>query len=98
MTTSEEQIARAIEALVRIAEDIKNEWRADREIQARGSIDSITNLVPVPGKSYVVLDQTFDTPISGCQRFNGTLYNLDGDKPVEVCGQLVSSRTCTDGE
>jgi hypothetical protein len=37
MTTSEEQIARAIEALVRIAEDIKNEWRADREIQARGS-------------------------------------------------------------
>jgi hypothetical protein len=37
MTTSDEQIARAIEALARIAEDIKNEWRADRETQARES-------------------------------------------------------------
>jgi hypothetical protein len=123
--SGDERIAKGIEALARIAEDIKNEWRADRETQARrsnrGFLDlntmrplktaggrlvgyafpneaitvhetvpgSVTNLVPVPGKRYIVLDQVFDTPIDEFYRFNGTLYNLDRDKPVKICGQLV---------
>jgi hypothetical protein len=35
--SGDERIAKGIEALARIAEDIKNEWRADRETQARRS-------------------------------------------------------------
>jgi hypothetical protein len=37
MTTSDERIANAIELLGRIAQDIKSEWRAERDAQARRS-------------------------------------------------------------
>lgn len=124
MTTNDERIAKALEALTRIAQDIKAEWRAEREAQARGSNRGLldtntmrplktvsgrlvgyafpdetitvhetapgtTNLVPVPNKRYIVIDETFDTPVMGFQRFNGTLYDLSGDTAVEVCGDLV---------
>ena len=42
--TSDERIAKALEALARIAQDIKNELRADRDVQARRSNRGLLNL------------------------------------------------------
>jgi len=42
--TSDERIAKALEALGRIAQDIKDELRADRDRQARGSNRGLLNL------------------------------------------------------
>lgn len=125
MTTEGERIAKGIEALARIAQEIKDEWRADREAQAhesnRGLLDVNTmmplktaggrlvgyafpneaitvhetmptsqeRLIPLPDKSYIVVDEAFTTPIFGYERFNGTLYDRNGGEPVEICGQIA---------
>lgn len=46
-------------------------------------------LIPLPDKSYIVVDETFATPIFGHVRYNGTLYDRNGGEPVEICGQIV---------
>lgn len=50
MATSDERIAKGIEALARIAEDVKAEWRADRDAQAhesnRGLLD-VNTMMPL---------------------------------------------------
>lgn len=91
MTTSEERIAKGVEALARIAQEIKDEWRADREaITVHETMPtSQERLIPLPDKSYIVVGETFTTPIFGYERFNGTLYDRNGGEPVEICGQIA---------